>query len=383
MMKKFFTGICAIALLGSCIKSEPLNQECDIVSAYLEGEQYAALFYQPSQMRQDNIPSASKDIVFSVKSMNLLPDRLPVFFTVTEGATINPPSGSEQNFKGGPVIYVVKSEDGAWERQYTVGFKESSLPTTLFGFEHVETVEGMNNNQYHAFYELDASGKRDDIWASGNPGAILIKTDSKATEQPTYSMENGYMGKGVCLNTQDAGALGHMFKKPIAAGNLFIGKFLMEKVLVNPLKATQFGTPIAQVPTRVTGYYKYRPGDTYTNANMEPVPGRVDEASIYAVFYRNKDENGQDVFLYGDDVLSSPYVVRKAQMAKVPPTDDWTPFEMFFEGGDADPEVLAEQGYNMTVVFSSSKDGATFEGAIGSTLCIDEVKVYFENLEKQ
>jgi hypothetical protein len=56
---------------------------------------------------------------------------------------------------------------------------------------------------------------------------------------------------------------------------------------------------------------------------------------------------------------------------------------MFFEGGDADPEVLAEQGYNMTVVFSSSKDGATFEGAIGSTLCIDEVKVYFENLEKQ
>ncbi|MBQ2331432.1 MAG: hypothetical protein II383_03395, partial [Bacteroidales bacterium] len=157
MMKKFFTGICAIALLGSCIKSEPLNQECDIVSAYLEGEQYAALFYQPSQMRQDNIPSAGKDIVFSVKSMSLLPDRLPVFFTVTEGATINPPSGSEQNFKSGPVIYVVKSEDGAWERQYTVGFKEASLPTTLFGFEHVETVEGMNNNQYHAFYELDES----------------------------------------------------------------------------------------------------------------------------------------------------------------------------------------------------------------------------------
>ena len=78
MMKKYFTWVCAVAMLSSCIKGEPLNQECDIVSAYLEGEQYAALFYQPSQMRQDNIPSASKDIVFSVKSMNLLPDRLPV-----------------------------------------------------------------------------------------------------------------------------------------------------------------------------------------------------------------------------------------------------------------------------------------------------------------
>ena len=56
---------------------------------------------------------------------------------------------------------------------------------------------------------------------------------------------------------------------------------------------------------------------------------------------------------------------------------------MLFGGYEADPQVLAAQGYNMTLVFSSSKDGATFEGAVGSTLYIDEVSVYFEELEKK
>lgn len=382
MRKKFFTGVCTVAMLASCIKGEPLNQECDIVSAYLEGEQYATLFYQPSQMRQDDIPSTTKEIVFVIKSLELLPERLPVQFTLTPGATVQPASGSEQDFRKGPVNYVVTSEDGSWERRYSVSFKESSLPNTLFSFEHVTTETEANNNQYHHFYEVDAIGNRYDIWASGNPGAILIKRDSKPEDQPTYSMADGYQGKGVCLNTQDAGALGHMFNKPIAAGNLFMGEFLMENVLMNSMKATKFGTPITQVPVRVTGYYKYTPGENFTNADMEIVPGRVDEASIYAVFYRNKNENGEDVFLYGDDVLTSPYIVRKAEMATVPATDQWTKFEMFFEGSDADPKILADQGYNLTVVFSSSKEGATFEGAVGSTLCIDEVEVFFEALKK-
>ena len=133
---------------------------------------------------------------------------------------------------------------------------------------------------------------------------------------------------------------------------------------------------------RVTGYYKYRPGEVFTNKDMEEVPGRTDEASIYAVFYRNKDAQGNEVYLYGNDVLSSPYIVRKAQVASLPPTDEWTRFEMFFEGSDADEALLTTQGYNMTLVFSSSKDGASFEGAVGSTLYVDEVVVSFDNLDE-
>ncbi|MBR1469679.1 MAG: PCMD domain-containing protein [Prevotella sp.] len=376
----------ALALLSSCIKDEPLNQECDITSAWLEGDQYAVNFYQPSQMRQDNISTSEKEIVFTVKSLLSLPDMLPVHFDLTPGATMVPANGSEQNFKNGPVTYTVTSEDGAWSRQYAVVFKEASLPSNKFSFEHVETVAGINWNYYHDFYELDAQGNRLNFWASGNPGAIMTKSNSTAETQPTFSTEDGYVGKGVCMNTQSAGPLGEWIGKPIAAGNLFIGRFVVEKVLQDALKTTEFGRPFNRVPTRVTGYYKYKPGDEFTildeNKKKVTVPGRVDEASIYAVFYRNKDSNGNPVLLYGDDVQTNPHIVRKAQVDALPPTDEWARFEMWFEGGDADPQVLAQLGYSMTLVFSSSKDGAMFEGAVGSTLYVDEVEVFFEEADQ-
>jgi methionine-S-sulfoxide reductase len=364
--------------LTSCIKDEAPNTECDITAAWVEGAQYEGLFYQPSQMRQDNISSAEENIVFTVKTLHNLPERLPVDFRLTPGATIVPASGSEQDFKNGPVGYTVTSEDGQWQRHYSVQFKESAT-LYKFSFEHVDTVLGTGNNYYHSFYEADDAGNRHDIWASGNPGAIIIKSNTRAEQQPTYSMANGYRGRGVCLNTQSAGQWGKTFGKPIAAGNLFMGRFIVEKVLMDALKATEFGTPAERVPMRVAGYYKYKPGEVFTNKQMQAVPGRTDEASIYAVFYRNKDEQGNDVHLYGDDVQTSPYILKKAQVASLPATSEWTRFEMNFEGPDADPEVLAQQGYSLTLVFSSSKEGATFEGAIGSELCIDEVEMWFEN----
>lgn len=369
-----------VLMCTSCIKDELPNTECDITSAWVEGDEYAENFYEPSQMRLENISTTENELVFTVRSLISLPKSMPLYFNITPGATISPANGSPQDFTQGPVTYTVTSQDGSWKREYTVVFKEASLPTFTFSFENYETKES-SSNYYHEFYEIDQTGMRQNIWASGNLGAILIKYNSQAEDQPTYSTPDGYKGRGVCLNTQYAGELGKAFGKPIAAGNLFIGRFILENVLIDALKATQFGRPIDRVPVRVTGYYKYQPGSVFTNKEMQEVPGRVDEASIYAVFYRNKDAQGNDVYLYGDDVLSSPYIVRKAQVATLPPTNEWTRFEMFFEGSDADEALLAAQGYNMTLVFSSSKDGASFEGAVGSVLYIDEVAISFDNDE--
>ncbi len=380
-MNRYPLFLLALVLMcTSCIKDELPNTECDITSAWVEGDEYAENFYEPSQMRLENISTTENELVFTVRSLISLPKSMPLYFNITPGATISPANGSPQDFTQGPVTYTVTSQDGSWKREYTVVFKEASLPTFTFSFENYETKES-SSNYYHEFYEIDQTGMRQNIWASGNLGAILIKYNSQAEDQPTYSTPDGYKGRGVCLNTQYAGELGKAFGKPIAAGNLFIGRFILENVLIDALKATQFGRPIDRVPVRVTGYYKYQPGSVFTNKDMQEVPGRVDEASIYAVFYRNKDAQGNDVYLYGDDVLSSPYIVRKAQVATLPPTNEWTRFEMFFEGSDADEALLAAQGYNMTLVFSSSKDGASFEGAVGSVLYIDEVAISFDNDE--
>ena len=116
----------------------------------------------------------------------------------------------------------------------------------------------------------------------------------------------------------------------------------------------------------------------FTDKDSKPVEGRIDEPSIYSVLYLNHDEQGNEIMLHGDDVLSSPYIVRKAQVASLPPTGEWQRFEMTFQGSDPiDYELLANRGYNLALVFSSSKTGDLFEGALGSTLYVDKVEITF------
>jgi hypothetical protein len=365
--------------LTSCIKDEEPNKECDIVNAWVQGDEYLQYFADANQMRKENIGATESDIVFTVRSLVSLPKQLPLSFDVTEGATIEPANGSMQDFTNGPVTYTLTSQDGQYQRQYRVSFVELSLPAYTFSFEHVsESEKAASGSYYHEFYEVGENGQRHDIWASGNPGAALTMNNAKPDAFPTMSMEDGYKGKGVCLKTISTGALGEWLKKPIAAGNLFLGKFVLEQVLVNALKATQMGIQIDRDPVRVTGYYKYRPGEKFTNVEMKEVPGRIDEPNIYAVLYKNKDKDGKEQYLYGDNVLSSPIIVKKAIVKSLPPTDEWTRFEMFFEGDEADPEMMARGEYNLALVFSSSKGGDDFEGAIGSTLCVDEVNVLYE-----
>ena len=369
--------LCLPLFFAACIKEEPKNDECDILSAWVEGAEYESFFYQGTQMRIDNIPSNSTEIVFQVRTKSGLP-LIPVHFALTPGATITPANGSPQDFSQGPVTYTVTSEDGQWTRSYSVDFQTVSTHTScLFSFEHVAVDTFSNGCTYHVFYELD-NGERRNIWASGNAGVGILHADWTPELFPTHSTDNGYQGKGACLSTQSTGDFGAAFGKPIAAGNLFLGKFSVNAVLLNPLKATEFGIPTDKQPVKITGWYKYHPGDTFTDATMQPVADRVDQGHIYAVFFRNQDAGGNPVALYGDNVLSSDLIVSKAQLVPAA-TDEWTRFEMTFEGGTADPAILAAMGYSYTVVFSSSKDGDTFEGAIGSTLFVDEVTVEFGN----
>lgn len=391
--KSNIVSVWLIAFLGtlcmeSCIKDEAANKECDIISARVVGEQYEQYFAEKGKMSILDISSSQSEIKFEVSSVENLPDELPVEFEITPGAKIEPASGSLQNFKNGPVTYTVTSEDGEWKRYYRVSF---SLPQAeslsfMLNFENAELSAKTNgNNYYHNFYELSSDGQRLDVWASGNEGAAMTMQNCQPEAFPTCNTDYGYMGKGLCLKTISSGSLGSMMKRPIAAGNLFLGKFFVDQVLNNTLRATRFGIEIGREPVVVTGYYKYKPGEKFTNKNMQEVVGRTDEASIYAVLYLNKDSQGNDYYLYGEDMIdldnlltNNPQVVRIAKMNSLPATDTWTPFEMRFEGKEVDEQKMAAMNYNLTLVFSSSKDGALFEGAIGSTLYIDEVEISFD-----
>ena len=386
MNKAMITFVLCCCMI-SCIKDEAPNNECDIESAWVEGAELEKLFYKPADMRKENISSTETSITFIVRSMAMVPTEIPVNFKITDKASIEPASGSLQDFTKGPVTYTVTSEDGQWNRTYKVAFTEPILPKSKFSYENVDTLEGgfLVLNKYHQFYELNQNGEKQRFWASGNAGFALSLFSGAGPKQfPTYMSENGFEGNGVRLKTMYAGDLGKGMGKPIAAGNLYLGRFMVEYAAMDPLKATEFGVQWDRDPVRITGYYKYKPGPEFTNVKMEVIPDRIDEASIYAVFYNNVDPNGNLYFLYGDDVadldkiIDNPQVYKVARVSSLPPTDQWTRFEMFFEGRDVPEEAVANKNCNLAIVFSSSKNGAQFEGAIGSTLYIDEVEVSYE-----
>ena len=364
------------ALLTSCIKDEPQDMECDILEAWIEADSLSRHFAQATDMRITDVPSSAEQLTFTVWQRAALP-AMPIRFTLSLGATISPENGSPQDFSKGPVVYTVTSEDGQWHRYYTVDFREAILPSNKYDFEDFALSP---NGKYYVWYNLAADGTQEHVWASGNEAFTIAKPNAAATDYPTVADADGFDGYCVRLTTQSTGSWGKTFKKPIAAGNLFLGSFNSKFALTNTLKTTEMGIAYTKEPVKVTGYYKYSPGKTFTDKDFNELDNRTDEASIYSVLYVNHDGQGNEVMLHGDDVLTSPYIVRKAQVATLPPTDEWQPFERAFEGSTPiDEALMANRGYNLTVVFSSSKTGDTFEGAVGSTLYVDKVEVTFKN----
>ena len=373
------SAIFALAL-SSCFKDEAPNAECDIIEASLHVDNPTDIFYNPTDTLV-RVLYTDNNISFSVRRKADLTALAPTF-RITDGATISPASGSVHDFSKGPVIYTVTSEDKEWSRSYKVSFIpviRTSKDTLSFNFEdyHLDS-----KGKYYIWCEEHEDGNMYDDWATGNAGYGLTNGSAGPEAYPSTVLDEGYEGKGVKLVTCSTGPFGQMVKLPLAAGNLFLGTFDMSIALKTPRLATGFGLPFDKKPKTFTGYYKYTPGEKFQNKDESIVDGKVDEASVYAILYRNHDEDGNPVVLNGDNVQTSPLIVAKAIAANIVPTDKWTEFTVDFSYlEDFDLDLLENRGYNLAVVFSSSDEGAFFQGAIGSTLCIDNVKIICETVE--
>lgn len=370
-------SIAACSSLTSCFKDEPLNAECDIEQAYVHTDNPSEIFFAASDTLV-NVPSDHTNIIFNVKAGADLTQMAPIF-KLTEGATIEPANGSAHDFSNGKsVTYKVTSQDGQWNRTYMVSFKvQNSIGK--YDFENFRLTKESAGGEYYEWSDLNTEGEWMGNWATGNPGFNISMSSAGAYDYPTAPYADGYYGSAVKLETRSTGPLGEIVNKRIAAGNLFIGNFDVGKALSSTLKATNFGLPFDRKPLRFTGYYKYAPGSKLMDKDGNEITGKTDQGDIYAVFYRNHDSNGKPVMLYGDDVLTNSNIVAIARLPEVKGTDGWTQFNVDFEYTDeVDPAELANRGYNLAVVFSSSIDGASFCGAIGSTLIVDEVEVVCE-----
>ena len=97
------------------------------------------------------------------------------------------------------------------------------------------------------------------------------------------------------------------------------------------------------------------------------------------MFYDNHDTDGNSIVLYGDNVQTSPQVVALAKVPDIDDTPEWTHFDLdFVYKKEVDAQKLRNMGYSMAIVCSSSVEGASFMGAIGSTLWVDQFRIACE-----
>ena len=367
-IKSVIAGIMLCLAVTSCIQNEALNVEAAIDGC--SGSDIQQCLIDPNEFTVQLYASRAAD-----------PSKININFNLPAGASIVPVQRFTEdgintyNFKDeNPRLFKVTSEDGAFSAIYTIRLWQTEMPFT-YDFETLSS-----DNPYHKFTEDNPSSgtiiRRLEL-ASGNPGFELTKMAKAPDGYPTVQVNGGVDGgKCVKLETKDTDSFGSMVKMYIAAGNLFIGSFEVGQALSgNAMKATHFGFPFFYYPLRLEGWYKYKAGPTFSSKG-KPVEGRKDECDIYGVLYET-DDNVQ--FLDGSTSLNSPNIVALARNIKeLPETDIWKQFNFKFEpqnGKSIDPDKLGKGIYKLAIVFSSSVDGAKFEGAVGSTLYIDKVTI--------
>lgn len=372
--KTVFVLLITTTLLSACIKEEALNAEADI---------NAATIPNAAQLLQSDATIRSHSVQFVLKETTENAQFAPEFI-LSQGASITPPSGSKHDFTE-PQTYTVTSEDGQWTKTYTVSFtmlspEPNPNDPTLYSFENVEVVDTDEpEGHFHQFFEFLPNGQKKYAWSTANEGYnILAETLLEEDEElipefyPTAQTPEGYKGKGVKLQTKGTGPLGSIFQSPLAAGNLFLGGF---KLTIPTTESTLFGIPYTRekAPQYVRGYFKYKAGEEFETHSETPSKLDKDTWDAYAILFEKRDTKN---YLDGTHAFADP---RMVSLARIKPSDrietnQWTPFELQFEfvnGKSFDPN----KEYMITIVFTSSLEGDLFNGAVGSTLWIDEVEI--------
>ena len=271
----------------SCIQDEALNTECDIITCSFPSE----------------IVVSDPTITNNRVTVNVVPDadisKLAPTFTLTEGATISPASGSVQNFLNADdhtVSYTVTSQDGEWHKTYRVQVVQQLKPSEYL-FNKVELDP---TKKYSIFNEYDDNGNFLMAWSSGNPGYVMCGEANKAAraaygkdnykdhiweffptlavfpEGTTMKTDNdnvtSFVNGGkyaqpeyIRLVTRSTGGFGAQVKMPIAAGNIFQGEFDLGSAVSQPREATRFGEPYNYKPVKLSGEYRFKAGDVFTD----------------------------------------------------------------------------------------------------------------------
>ncbi len=304
---------------------------------------------------------------------------------VSEGATVTPASGVEQDFSG-DVTYTVVSEDYGTVKTYVAKIAGKQV-VMKYDFEEWKTIENSEDPKNN--YELPAAAG----WSGADAALSLIRLFDIEVDNSLMATEEAYSGaKAAKIVTLDSKGMASLLPgvfpaiPKVTSGSLFLGSFEVDAT--NTLRSTRFGIEYSNKPLVVKGYYKYTPGAEYYVC-ADPVKSEVavldetksDECALSAVLYEvssydtpSDPQDLSDERLNGTNIYTSERVVASAVLESGK-TEGYIPFELKLNYvKDFDSSKL----YRFAIICSSSKEGIGFSGAPGSTLLIDDIEVINE-----
>jgi Putative carbohydrate metabolism domain len=349
-MKKILPLLLVATLFFAC--SDDKSSNADITDAYITDLSDSNLNYVQTSIDSDNgkiylfFNNDLRDIAFPIK--------LDADIKTSSGAKLSSLLNGELVFSNPDIILTtdVIAEDGT-TKSWSVFLVHKQLQNS--DFESWFDNMGMNGKSY----KESGNSAVTSVWATANMGTSSY---SVYGTKPINDSGNTL----VEIKTQTAGNL------PITAGTIFTGIFSLAEAIANPTdpeKATLFGTPFIFRPTGFKFKYKYQAGEDYVQATL------INPTNIFGGF-TIADISGEDectiyAFLEvrdGDQITE----IARTKMESGTTEDNMTEATLTFD------YTSTVNPTHITIVFSSSTDGALWRGAVGSTLVVDDVELIYE-----
>lgn len=357
-MKHIFYLFLIITCLFGCIEEDffGLSSFGEIKSIEVSNQASQALIDTEEKIVTIEIPGGVDLTEITIKTL-----------TLSSFATSDIKVGDVLNLTD-PILINVTAEDGSltvWSINAKVAALNPQLSNSDFNSWY-KTADG--------YYE-PGENPATTIWGTGNPGTKILGLF------PTTPLEMTDNDLAARMETLFNGNIPAGFGTPISAGSIFTGKFNLDEIdLSNPQAAIDFGTPFAGRPDSFTIKYSYLPGAENKDKQGNPLP-YGDACDIYillevrdvsgirrlATAWFRTDEKVEEAvmeqvdFIYGELPPDAPDYAR-------PPDGNYV-------RADSASFILPT---HLTFVGSSSFDGNSFAGAVGSVLIIDDLELIYE-----
>ena len=343
--------IVGLSLVFTTCKKEEKSGDSDILSMTIS--QSSISDYTSGPVVIDERLNLAFAFIDRKLENNDFPVNITPMFSISSGARIFPESGVSVTLEEEEslALYVVTAEDGSTS-EWFVGVRGNQLPN--FDFENWYEETGLNSQPYME----PGNSAETSVWSTANKGTSIYGI---------YGTEPLKMGNNTLVQI----TTGENNQVPVAAGTIFTGRFDIQLAISNPndpSNATDFGTPFPFRPAAARFDYSYKAGPDYIKGTLidpnnifggftiEQLPGS-DQLRVYVIMDifegENRTEIGRGVLETGNSDVISKVVVPIVYTSDQNPT-------------------------HITLMFTSSKDGNFFTGAVGSTLIVDNVELLYD-----